>query len=220
MNFEQARENMVDCQVRPCDVTDHELIAALLAVPREEFVDEKNRELAYLDRNIRISEKGGQSRFMMSASPLSKLLQLCDPQSDNVVLVVGAGIGYSCALFSILASSIVGIEEDERLAGLASENLSRLGYDNAAVLSAKLTDGWEREAPYDIIFMEGAVEEVPEMLVDQLAEGGRLVAVVGSGNAAKATLFHKKQGLVGKREVFNLAVPLLPGFETTKEFSL
>ena len=179
MNFEQARENMVDCQVRPCDVTDHDLITAMLTVPREEFVDEETRELAYLDRNIHIGETNGSGRFMMPAAPLSKLLQISDPQPDNIVLVVGAGNGYTCALFSILASSIVGIEEDEKLAELASENLSRLGYDNAAVLSGNLTQGWEREAPYDVIFIEGSVEEVPEMLVDQLAEDGRLVTVVG-----------------------------------------
>ncbi|MEM9329753.1 MAG: protein-L-isoaspartate O-methyltransferase [Pseudomonadota bacterium] len=219
MNFAEAREKMVDCQVRPCDVTDHQLLAAMLTVPREAFLDVSLQEIAYLDRDIQISKKGVPARYLMAATPLSKLIQLADPQPDNVVLVIGAGCGYGCAIFSSLALSVVGIEEDETLASAASENLSRLGYDNVVVLTTPLSEGLEREGPYDVIFLEGSVEEIPKKLVDQLAEGGRLVTIIGESSAAKATLYHKSNGLVGIRESFNCSAPRLPGFEKTREFA-
>ncbi|MEM9277919.1 MAG: protein-L-isoaspartate O-methyltransferase [Pseudomonadota bacterium] len=219
MNFELAREKMVDCQIRPNNVTRHEILAAMLSVPREEFVGDEMRELAYLDRDIEIQNTGGKARYMMAATPLSKLIQLADPQSENVALVVGSGNGYSCALLSMLVMSVVALEEDNTLAEQSGERLSSLGYDNVVVLSGALNEGWEREAPYDIILVEGSVEEISERLLDQLAEDGRLVAVVGQGNAAQATLFHKTDGLVGKREVFNCSIPKLPGFERIEGFS-
>lgn len=220
MNFEQAREKMVDCQVRPCDVTDHALLTALLTVPREEFVSDETRELAYLDRDVQIaSGDDGDNRYMMAAAPLSMLIQLADPQPGNVVLVVGAGNGYACALFSMMALSVVGIEENEHLAEQASGDLARLGFDNVAVLQGDMSSGWEREAPYDVIFIEGSVDEVPASLLDQLSDDGRLVAVVGSGNSAQAALYQKSNGLMGIREAFNCAVPKIPGFESIKEFT-
>ncbi len=218
MNYEQAREKMVDCQIRPCDVTDHPLLEAFLSVPREEFVEEEIRELAYLDRDIAL-EGGNSERHMMSAAPLSRLLQLLAPQSDNIALVVGTGNGYASAVLSLMVSSVVGIEADDALAEYASENLSRLGFDNVAILAGDPQEGCEREAPFDVVLIEGAVEEVPGALLDQLSETGRLVAVVGSGNAAQATLFNKNDGIVGRREVFNCAIPSLPGFERDIEFT-
>ncbi|MEM7067482.1 MAG: protein-L-isoaspartate O-methyltransferase [Pseudomonadota bacterium] len=221
MNFVTAREKMVDCQVRPSDVTHHELLAAMLTVPREEFVEDEARELAYLDRDLEITGQGSgdNQRFMISAAPLSKLMQLAAPTADNVALVVGTGNGYACAVLSLLVSSVVGIEEDQGLREIATDNLSRLGYDNVAVLAGELSEGCEREAPYDVIFVEGAVNEISQHWLDQLDENGRLVAVVGEGNSAKATLFKKTDGIIGNREVFNCAIPTLPGFRQEAGFT-
>lgn len=208
---------MVDCQVRPCDVTDHDLLSALLSVPREEFVSDTLAELAYLDRNVEISDEA-DGRYLLAAGPLAKLLQLSAPQKNDVVLVVGAGSGYSCAVFSLLASSVVGVEENADLASQADEILPRLGYDNVAVLNSNPAEGWARAAPFDVIFVEGAVDFVPEALLDQLADNGRLVAVVGEGNSANATLYTKQQGIVGHRQVFNCSLPALPKFQNSAEF--
>ena len=211
---------MVDCQVRPNDVTDHRLLEAMLSVPREEFVDETDRELAYLDRDVAISgANDGAARYMMSSGPLSKLLQLLAPKDDDVALVVGTGNGYATAVLSMLVSSVVGIDEDEKLVKASSDNLSRLGYDNVAVLSGALAEGCEREAPYDAILVEGAVETVPQALQDQLSENGRLVAVIGSGNSAQATIFQNNEGIIGRREIFNCSIPQLPGFQQPAEFT-
>ena len=213
---------MVDCQVRTNDVTDHQLLSALLSVPREEFVDEELRELAYIDRDIKLKDQADDAsgRYMISAAPLSKLLQLAAPEPENVALVVGTGTGYACAVLSLLVSSVVGIEEDQALLEMATGNLSRLGFDNAVVLSGEFSAGYEREAPYDVIFVEGAVTQVPDSWLQQLSENGRLVAAIGEGAAAQATLFQKKDGIVGKSEIFNCAVPPLPGFQQEHQFTL
>ena len=217
MNFEQARTKMVDNQIRPNDVTDHAILSAFLSVPREEFVDENKRDLAYLDRDHRISS--GQ-RYMLNPAMLAKLVQLAGVEQDDVILQIGAGTGYTPALLSVLASSVVAIEEEEELAGQANENLTRLGYANVAVLQGPFAEGCAREAPFDVIFVDAGLEIVPHAWFDQLAEGGRLIAVLGHGNAARAMIYTKRSGLVGAVSEFNCAAPVLPGFEKDVEFAL
>lgn len=222
MNFETARTKMVDNQIRPCDVTSHSVLNAFLSLPREEFLPEDERALAYLDRDHALSQAsaGNPGRWMLNPAMLAKLVQLCAADDGDVVLVVGAGYGYTPALFSQLASSVVAIEEDAALEEIAGENLSRLGYDNVAVLHGSFAEGWEREAPYDVIFVEGSVEFVPRQWIEQLAEGGRLVVVEGLGKSAQAKVYFKSRGVVGVTPHFNCAAPVLPGFNTVKEFAL
>lgn len=217
MNYEQARLKMVDNQIRPCDVTDHELLSAFLSIPREEFVAEDQRELAYLDRDHGLGVSG---RFMLNPAMLAKLIQLTEVSSDDVVLLIGAGAGYTPALFSTLASSVVTVEENPELAKQADENLTRLGYANVAVLNSSFEEGFAREAPYDVIFMETSIEAVPEEWLEQLGEGGRLICVLGSGSAARAFVYTKQAGIIGAVSEFNCAAPTLPGFEKKAEFAL
>lgn len=222
MNFEQAREKMVNNQVRPCDVTDHELLQAMLSVPREEFFPSDIRDLAYLDRDVSVgvAVAGKDDRYMLNPAMLAKLIQLCDVGSDDVVLLIGAGTGYTASLFSMLASSVVAVEEDADIAACATENLQRLGYDNVAVLDGNHAEGFAREAPYNVVFVEGSVEKVPQAWLDQLAEDGRLIVPVGTGNSARVHEFLNRKGVVGEVVHFNCAAPVLPGFNIEPEFAL
>ena len=222
MNYLQAREKMVDNQVRPCDVTSHALIEAMLSVPREEFFPESDRALAYLDRDYPLSSlvEGRDDRFMLNPAMLAKMIQLCDVREDDVVLLIGAGSGYSAGLFSLLASSVVAVEEDGELAAYASSHLESLGYDNVAVLDGKFADGCKREAPYNVVFIEGSVDEVPQAWIDQLAEGGRLVVCKGTGNSALVHEYKKRGDVVGNVSHFNCSAPVLPGFNSEPEFAL
>jgi protein-L-isoaspartate(D-aspartate) O-methyltransferase len=215
MDFEKARMKMVDCQVRTNDVTEHRLLAALMEVPREAFVSKQLEELAYIDEDLAL----GGGRYLMEPAPMARLLQLADIAENDIALVVGAGAGYSTAVVSLLASSVVAVEEDEALAASASERLSELGYDNVAVVRGNHAQGYPKEAPFDVIFINGAVEFVPDALVQQLAEGGRLVAVEGTGNAASARVYEKNRGIVGSRNVMNCAIKPLPGFQKEVEFT-
>lgn len=219
VDFNHARENMVDCQVRTSDVTEHALISAMLTVQREEFVPADMMLLAYIDDDISLDAIGSKGRHLMQAASFAKLAQLADVKNEDIVLIVGAGSGYSSAVFSLMASSVVAIEEDEALVEFASQKLSDLDYSNVAVLNKPLTAGYPKEAPYDVIFFEGSVEIMPESFFEQLAEGGRLVCAEGTGNAAFANLYLKKDGIVSGKKMMNCSVSLLPGFERKQEFT-
>lgn len=219
IDFEHARSNMVDCQVRTCDVTEHELISAMLSVQREEFVPAKFQSLAYIDEDLSLNEIASGERYLMQAASFAKLAQLAAVEKNDVVLVVGSGCGYSSAVLSLLATSVVAIEEDSALVDFSSEVLSRLGYMSVAVLNSDLTKGYAKEAPYDVVFFEGSIEVLPYTYFDQLAEDGRLVCVEGTGNSALAKLYSKQGGLISKREVMNCAIKPLPGFRKAKEFA-
>lgn len=219
IDFEHARSNMVDCQVRTCDVTEHELISAMLTVQREEFVPASLKSLAYIDEDLSLSKIASSERYLMQAASFAKLAQLAAPEHNDVVLVVGSGCGYSSAVLSLMASSVVAIEEDSALVEFSTEVLTRLGYMSVAVLQSDLAHGYSKEAPYDVIFLEGSIEIFPSIYLDQLAEGGRLVCVEGTGNSALAKLYTKQDGLISQREVMNCAIKPLPGFKKAKEFA-
>ncbi len=214
INYEAQRVKMVDNQIRPTDVTSHSVLSAFLSVPREEFVPADKKALAYIDADIAV----GNGRYVMEPSPLAKLLQMATIGKEDVILEVGCNTGYASAVLSQLAGSVVALESDATLAAAATENLSRLGCDNVAVITGALEAGYAAEAPYDVIFLHGAVRLMPQALFDQLRDGGRLVAVIGEGNASRATLFTKERGVVASRPVFNTAVHPLPGFEPAPEF--
>jgi protein-L-isoaspartate(D-aspartate) O-methyltransferase len=218
MNFDTARANMVDNQIRTTDVTSHSVQAAFLAVPREAFVPEKSKAISYVDSDVEIcpAAPGKPPRFLMQPSPLAKLLQLAAITKNDVVLDVGCGTGYVSALLSMLAGSVVALEEDEALVAAATANLA--AYANVSVVKGSLEAGSTTGAPYDLIFVNGAVEDVPSALFAQLREGGRLVTVQGYGGSARAKVFVSERGAVSENEFFNASVKPLPGFAKAREF--
>ena len=213
------RIKMVDGQLRTTDVNEPALVEAMLSVPREEFVPRALRALAYIDEDIRVNAAGGEPRFLMEPSPFARLVKLAAPRRGDVVLDVGCATGYSAAVLSQLASSVVALEADPVLVETATETLSRLGYDNVAVVAGALNEGCPQEAPYDVILLGGSVDFVPDALLDQLREGGRLVAVVGHGNSGFARLFVRSPSGVSSTRAFNAAIRPLPGFARAAEFS-
>ncbi|MCD1643412.1 protein-L-isoaspartate O-methyltransferase family protein [Aurantimonas coralicida] len=216
MDFDAARTRMVDNQIRTTDVTRHEILRAFLEVPREEFVPAARKPLAYIDEDVPL----GNGRFIMEASPFAKLIQLAAIRPDDVVLDVGCGTGYSSAVLSHLAGSVVSLEQDPELAEAATENLARLDYVTCAVVEGPLNEGYPSEAPFDVIFVQGSVDILPETLLEQLRDGGRLVVVEGQGNAAEAKLYFKDgNGVVGSRFGFNCSIRPLPGFQRKAEFA-
>ena len=219
-DFEAQRIKMVDGQVRTTDVTDSALLSAMLSVPREEFVPARRRELSYIDEDIEIAaaDGGRSARYLMEPSPFARLIQLAEVKPTDFVLDIGCGTGYSSAVLSRLASFVVAVESDAHLAEAATAGLARLGYENVAVVAAPLAAGHTGEAPYDLIVIEGAVDEVPQDLLDQLKDGGRLVAVIGEGNAARAVLHVRDGGTISHRKAFNAAVKSLDEFRRAPAF--
>jgi len=215
-DFSELRVKMVDGQVRTTDVTSLPLLTAMLEVPREAFVPDNRKPVAYIDEDILISEAG--DRYLMKPSPFAKMVQLADVGENDKVLVVGSGTGYAAAVLSRLAKSVVALESDAALADASSAAFARLGYENVSLARGPLQDGHREGAPYDVIFVAGSVEELPETLTAQLAEGGRLVVAEGRGNAGVARLYLKSNGVATGRRAFNAAVKPLPGFERAQTF--
>ena len=216
-DYEQVRTHMVDNQLRTNDVTDLRVLDAMESVPRERFVPASKRCIAYSDQDI-LAASGEPSRYLMKPHVFGKLVQLAAVQPGEVVLCVGCGTGYSVAVFAQLAGSVVGIESDPQIAAAASELLVELGIENAAVIEGDLAKGGASEGPYDVIFVDGAVEVLPQSLTAQLKDGGRLVVVRGLGGAGQAELHVRSGDAVSGRFAFNASAHLLPGFERPKEF--
>lgn len=208
MNFAAARYNMVESQLRTNRVTDEEVLAAFQSVPREQFVPTALRGIAYVDEDLEIAP----GRWLMEPMVLARLVQAAEVRPEDVALVVGCGTGYSCAILARLASTVVAVESDHELATRAQQILNELSVDNVVFAEGRLTDGNPRQAPYDVILLDGGVEEVPESIKRQLAEGGRLVTVMRQGRVGRAVLMINRGGVVSSRVLFDAAVPVLPGF--------
>lgn len=219
VDYAQYRTKMVDSQLRTTDVTDVGILDAMGSLPRELFVDESRRSLAYIDEDVRLTAAtAGSARYLMEPSPFAKLLQLATIRKGDRVLDVGAGTGYSSAVLSRLAASVVALESDENLAAEARRLLASLGCSTVVVVCAPLTAGHAAAGPYDVIVIEGSVDRLPEAFHAQLAEGGRLVVVEGKGNAGRARLYVKSEGVVTGRAAFNAAIKSLPEFDLAPAF--
>lgn len=217
MDYKAARHMMVEAQLRTNRVITPELIDALEAVPRETFVPRQMAGGAYIDGAVPI----GNGRSLMEPMVFGRLLQTAAIKSSDVVLDVGCASGYSAAVLSHVASTVVALEVDSELAGRASANLAQLGVDNVAVVTGPLTEGDAAHGPYDVIIIEGMIPAVPKALLDQLAEGGRLLAVVEDGaGPGRATLFTRFGGAISHRIIFDANAGRLPGFVAPVPFSL
>lgn len=215
-DFAARRLMMVDNQVRPNDVTKYPVIEAMLTIPREEFVPDARRPVAYSGENLDI----GAGRVLLEPRTLAKLVDALDIQLGDLVLDVGCGYGYSTAVIARMAEAVVGLEQDEEMAREAETRLARTGVDNAAVVQGSLAQGWAGQAPYDVILIGGGVEEVPDAIADQLKEGGRIATVFAEGNLGVARLGIRLNGRINWRYAFNAHAPLLPGFGIARGFSL
>jgi protein-L-isoaspartate(D-aspartate) O-methyltransferase len=214
--FTSRRVMMVDTQVRPSDVTKFPIIDAMLSVPRETFVPDDKREAAYVGENLAIAP----GRVMLEARTLAKLLDALDVQPGEFVLDIGCGLGYSAAIIARLAESVVAVEDDEALAADAERLLSEENVDNAVVVTGALTEGSAKCAPYDVITIEGGVEMVPEAILAQLKDGGRIGAIFMDDAVGTVRIGYKSEGRMTWRPVFNASAPVLDGFRRARGFIL
>jgi len=215
-DFNAARQNMVASQIRTNKVTDPKLLSALAETPREGFLPSRLREIAYVDEDLAI----GGGRYLMEPMVLARMIQALDLDADDVVLDIGCAFGYSSAVLARLATAVVAVECDASLAREATIKFAEIGVDNVVVVEEEeLSNGHKEQAPYQAIFLNGAVPEVPEELIGQLAEGGRLCAVIDSGTGAGQAIRTVRHGTtVATRVLFDANVPPLPGFDRETGF--
>ncbi len=214
MDYAAARRNMVESQLRPNKVTDQAVLEALAAVPRELYVPEPLQGVAYVDEDIPL----GRGRFLMEPMILARLVQLSGVRTGDVALVIGSGAGYGAAVLSRLARRVVALESDRELAQRSTWILERQGLANVAVVEGPLADGAPQLAPFDVILFDGSIDAVPQSILEQLADNGRLVAVVTHGGVGRAMLTTRTGGVVARRIEFDAAVPRLPGIDAAAGF--
>ncbi|MBC55633.1 MAG: protein-L-isoaspartate O-methyltransferase [Confluentimicrobium sp.] len=215
-DYATRRRMMVDTQVRPSDVTKFPIIDAMLSVPREAYVPANRREAAYIGENLDL----GGGRVVLEPRTLAKMLDALDIQPDELVLDIGCGLGYSTAVIARLAEAVVAVEEDAGMAAEAQDTLSERGVDNAAVIEGALAAGAAKHGPYDVIILQGAVERLPDALLAQLREGGRIAALFMEGALGVCRIGYKIDGNITWRFSFNAGAPVLPGFEEQRAFML
>ena len=216
-DFATARQRMVDGQVRPSDVTDIRIIDAMLATPREAFVPDAQRSLAYLDLDIDVGT-GSSKRFLVKPAVTAKMLQAAEISETDNVLVVGCASGYLAALAARMAARVTATECDAALTAKAAANLTALSLANVTVKTAPVADGDSASAPFDVILLNGAAEIAPASLYRQLREGGRLVGAFGLAGPQRAMVVTSSHGDFGYRALFDTAIPVLPGLERPAAF--
>jgi protein-L-isoaspartate(D-aspartate) O-methyltransferase len=216
-DFARARRNMVEGQLRPNRVNNAGLLAILADLPRERFLPEALRSVAYADDDVPL----GNGRYMMEPMVLARLIQVLQPQAEDKAMVVAAGRGYGAAILARLAKSVVAVETSADMVAAARQALTDLGLTGVELMVGEAEQGAIAGAPYDVILIEGAVREVPRTISDQLAEGGRLATVIAdpSGALGVAHLFVKQGGVVSGRPLFDAGSPVLPGFAPPARFT-
>jgi protein-L-isoaspartate(D-aspartate) O-methyltransferase len=214
MDFAAVRRNMVDRQLRTNKVIDEAVLQALGEIPREQFVPAPLRSVAYVDEDVPL----GAGRYLIEPMVFGRLLQSAQVRRTDLVLDIGCGSGYSTAILSRLANMVVALECDRALARAAGAAIADLSIDNALVVEGPLEQGWPAQAPYNLIVLGGAAERIPETILGQLAEGGRLVGVEMREGVGRAVLYLRNRGVISGRPLFDAAVPMLPGLAAEPSF--
>lgn len=216
LDFDHARRMMVDCQIRTFDVTDLGIIAAFDKVPREKFVAQGLKDFAYMDQPILAGTlTNGEDRFLLTPMVLARMIQALDIKSGDRVLDVACGLGFASEILHELGADVIALEQDKTVALQAQSLLGK----HVQVVAGPLPQGFADNAPYDAILINGKIETAPDLLLSQLASGGRLVCIEGQNQASKARLYVKTTSSVGSRDLFDANAPLLHAFHREKSFS-
>lgn len=216
-DFALARRNMVEGQLRPNRVNNAQLLAAAREMPRELFLPDGVKSVAYSDEDVPL----GNGRFLMEPMVLARLIQTLQPVPTDKALVVASGRGYGAALLARLVQSVVAVESDTSLAGSADQTIKSLGFGNVVQTIGQSEAGAAEQGPYDVILIEGAIRQIPQAILDQLAEGGRLATVLAGapGSMGVAQLVVKQGGVTSGRPLFDAGTPVLPGFAPPARFT-
>ncbi|WP_298972341.1 rRNA adenine N-6-methyltransferase family protein [uncultured Roseobacter sp.] len=214
IDFATRRTMMVDTQVRPSDVTKFPIIDAMLTVQRENFVPAAQREAAYMGENLNL----GDGRVVLEPRTLAKMLDALDISNDELVIDVGSAMGYSSAVIAHMAEAVVAVEEDSSMAAEAQEALAEAGIDNVIQHVAPLHEGASQHGPYDVMIVQGGVQQLPASLQDQIKDGGRVACLFMEGALGEVRIGYKRGDSISWRMAFNAGAPVLHGFAKAAVF--
>lgn len=214
-DMQVARTAMINSQLKPSEVNDPDILSAFAAIPREVFVPKSKRGFAYVDEDIEVQ----QDRYLMEPLILGRLLVASGISSKDVVLDIGCATGYSSAVISCIAEAVVALECDEKMAAKAESLFAELDIMNAATVIGPLEEGKPDQGPFDIIMIQGAVDVIPDALVEQLKDGGRLLCVKRSKGVGRAHIVTRQKQVFAARDLFDANVMPLPGFQKISAFT-
>lgn len=213
----EARFNMVECQLKPGGIRDYRLTLQVSRIAREAFVASEARDLAYADMQVQC-HAGEATRLMPTPTAFALLAELADVQADDVVLDIAGGSGYSAAVLAGLSSTVIALEDDEAMVEKASAIWQQLDIDNAVGVCGPLTEGQAKQGPFDVILINGCVAELPQALLAQLVDGGRLICVQPVDGAQKAHIYRRIGDSFSCKAAFDCAVPNLTAFDPAPGF--
>ena len=214
MDYTAAREAMVDCQIRPNDVTKYPIIAAFLSVPREHYVPREKAAIAYVGSNLPL----GSNRVLLEPRTMAKMLDALDLTQDDLVLDIASASGYSSAIIAQMAQAVVGLESDAQLIEQSSQTIIDQEIYNAIIIKGAVENGAQKHGPYDAMIVQGGIEQFPDTLHQQLKDGGRVVAIFQNGPLGQCRIGIKSNGQITWRNLFDASAPLLPEFAKKPEF--
>jgi protein-L-isoaspartate(D-aspartate) O-methyltransferase len=215
LTSEQRREAMIANQLRVSRVSDDRVIGAIRAVPRERFVPESRQAFAYIDEDVEIAP----GRYLMEPMVFGRLLVNAEIRPSDRVLVVGSGTGYAAVVIAQLAGSVVALEEQTDLAAKADTLIAALAPGAVKPVTGPLASGWAADGPYDLIFVDGAMEHIPPALIAQLADAGRLAGVLIEGGVGRGVIGRKSGSGFGTNPFMDAYVARLPGFDAPRSFT-
>jgi protein-L-isoaspartate(D-aspartate) O-methyltransferase len=216
MDYARARLNMVENQLRPNRIDDPRLVSAMLEVPRERFVPKALAGVAHTDEDLRLPN----GQYLIEPLALARLVQGAQVAPQDVVLVLGCATGYASAVLARLAATVILMVPDATAAARLEPLLDELGADNVVVtVGDDPSAGHPSQAPFDVILLTGSVDTVPPALLEQIGEGGRLVAVVADERVGRGVVFTRLHGIIGRRTLFDARIPRLPGVPAPQTFA-
>ena len=206
--------NMIDGQIRPINGISNEVISAFASVNRSDFVPENLSLNSYTEKNLKISN----DRYLLKPNLIGEIIKHVSPTDNETILVLPASTGYSSAIMSNLAETVIAIEEDENLISIAENGMNKIGINNVAIIKKKINENCLDQGPFNAIIIEGAIDYLPEQFLDQLENQGRLFALINKENVTNATLFKKNENSVNSKFLFSCDAPKLNFFKNKNSF--
>ncbi|QNT78960.1 protein-L-isoaspartate O-methyltransferase family protein [Entomobacter blattae] len=216
LNFTEARQKMVDAQIRPQQINDPRIVSIMRHLPREQCTPDSLKDFSYIDGNLSL----GEGRVLTEPRITGRMLQLSDVREGENVLVIAAGTGYVAAMFANLGAKVTAVEQNKELSALG-EKFCKNFAPEVHWYTASFKEGFPGRGPYDLIYIDGAVQEIPPIYKQQLAPGGRIVGVIWpEGKVASAFLAEHSETDLKVLPQFDVSLPLLPELVVEPSFKL
>ena len=207
-------KNMIDGQVKPLSNIEPSILEALYNIDRKDYTPENFKDFSYSEKNVYL----GNERYLLKPAITAKLLSALEVETSETVLIIGSTTGYSAAIISKIAETVICIEEDQDLITFSESIASSSSINNIVFINNKLSKGYIDQGPYSCILIEGGIEEVPNIILDQISEGGRLVTVIMQNDAGSAIKYIRKNNQIISQFLFSIEAPSLKSFEKSKKF--